>query len=98
MKGAIDTIRANVGNRCNLNVVRRTTTNQNVSFVTRTNDPNANGVFYFFIAKIHGSKSTAGNRTSGNNALHKLASCETDRFIEIVFTNCAFVRAQWVHG
>ena len=98
MKGAKDTIRTNVCNRCNLNVVWRTTTNQNVSFVTRTDDPNANGVFYFFIAKIHGSKSTAGDRTSGHNALHKLASCETDRFIEIIFTDCALVWGQWVHG
>ena len=97
MESPVNAIRANVGNGGHLNILRGTTTDQHVSFVTGADDTDTNRVTNLLVAKIHRTKARAGDSSGCDDAVHELATREANCLIIIGLPGGAFFRSKLIH-
>ena len=70
MEGAVDVVRADIGDRHDLDEVRVEAANQDVALVAGADDADANRVFELgAVAKVHGTETSPGRDSGGDCAL-----------------------------
>ena len=98
VEGAVDTVGTNICDRRNLDILRRATTDEHVSFIARSDDTNANRIGEFLISEIHRTQARAANGTGSNDSLQKFATGKSYRFVIIVLTDRLVFCTQSTHS
>jgi len=98
VQAAMDVVRANIGDRDDLDVVRIQRADQHTAFITRSNDADPDRVIHLVaVAKIRGTESAHRDRTGCDHAFQHIAARNADRFVVIRFADCLFFGGHAFH-